>query len=31
MAQIIFEEEKRGPRLPVEGLRRIIRSGLPAH
>jgi polyhydroxyalkanoate synthesis repressor PhaR len=30
MAQIIFEEEKRGPRLPVEGLRRIIRSGLPA-
>src|SRR3954469_16020079 len=30
MAQIIFEEEKRGPRLPVEGLRRIIRTGLPA-
>jgi polyhydroxyalkanoate synthesis repressor PhaR len=30
MAQIIFEEEKRGPRLPVEGLRKIIRSGLPA-
>ena len=30
LAQIIFEEEKRGPRLPVEGLRRIIRSGLPA-
>jgi hypothetical protein len=29
MAQIIFEEERRGPRLPVEGLRRIIRSGLP--
>jgi hypothetical protein len=31
MAQIIFEEEKRGPRLPVEGLRKIIRSGLTAH
>jgi len=31
MAQIIFEEEKRGPRLPAEGLRRIIRSGLTAH
>jgi polyhydroxyalkanoate synthesis regulator protein len=29
MAQIIFEEEKSGPRLPVEDLRRIIRSGLP--
>jgi len=29
MAQIIFEEEKAAPRLPVEGLRRIIRSGLP--
>ena len=31
MAQIIFEEEKRGPRLPAEGLRKIIRSGLTAH
>src|SRR5688500_15435857 len=30
MAQIIFEEEKRGPRLPVEGLRKIIRAGLPS-
>ena len=30
LAQIIFEEEKRGPRLSIEGLRRIIRSGLPA-
>jgi polyhydroxyalkanoate synthesis repressor PhaR len=30
MAQIIFEEEKRGPRLPIEGLRQIIRSGLQA-
>ncbi len=30
LAQIIFEEEKRGPRLSVEGLRRIIRSGLPS-
>jgi polyhydroxyalkanoate synthesis repressor PhaR len=29
MAQIIFEEEKRSPRLPIEGLRRVIRSGLP--
>jgi polyhydroxyalkanoate synthesis repressor PhaR len=29
MAQIIFEEEKADPRLPIEGLRRIIRSGLP--
>ncbi|HJX66069.1 MAG TPA: polyhydroxyalkanoate synthesis regulator DNA-binding domain-containing protein [Polyangia bacterium] len=30
MAQIIFEEEKRGPRLPADGLRGIIRSGLTA-
>jgi polyhydroxyalkanoate synthesis repressor PhaR len=29
MAQIIFEEEKDVPRLPIEGLRRVIRSGLP--
>jgi len=29
MALIIFEEEKRSPKLPIEGLRRIIRSGLP--
>jgi len=29
MALILFEEEKHSPRLPVEGLRRIIRSGLP--
>jgi polyhydroxyalkanoate synthesis repressor PhaR len=29
MAQIIFEEERLGPKLPVEALRRIIRSGLP--
>jgi polyhydroxyalkanoate synthesis repressor PhaR len=28
MAQIIFEEEKRGPHLPIEGLRRIIQVGL---
>ena len=27
MAQIIFEEEKRKPRLPVDGLRRIVQSG----
>lgn len=29
MAQIIFEEERLGPRLPVDGLRPIIRNGLP--
>ena len=29
MALILFEEEKRSPRLPVEALRRIIRNGLP--
>ncbi len=29
MAQIIFEEERLAPKLPVEALRRIIRSGLP--
>ena len=29
MAKIIFEEEKQRPKLPVEELRRIIRSGLP--
>lgn len=29
LAQVIFEEEKRSPRLPVEGLRQIIRGGLP--
>jgi len=28
LAQIIFEEEKRAAKLPVEGLRRIIRTGL---
>jgi polyhydroxyalkanoate synthesis repressor PhaR len=28
LAQIIFEEEKRGPRLGLEGLRDIIRNGL---
>ena len=27
LALIIFEEEKRGPRLPVSGLRRIIQTG----
>jgi polyhydroxyalkanoate synthesis repressor PhaR len=27
-AQILFEEERKGPRLPVEGLVKIIRSGL---
>lgn len=30
LAQIIFEEEKLGPRLSREGLLRIIRQGLPA-
>jgi polyhydroxyalkanoate synthesis regulator protein len=29
LAQIIFEEEKRTPRLSIDGLRRIIRTGLP--
>jgi polyhydroxyalkanoate synthesis repressor PhaR len=29
IAQIIFEETKNGKALPVEGLRRIIISGLP--
>jgi polyhydroxyalkanoate synthesis repressor PhaR len=29
LAQIIFEEEKRAARLPVEELRQIIRNGLP--
>lgn len=27
LAQIIFEEEKRTPKLPVDSLRRIIRTG----
>lgn len=30
LAQIIHEQEKRAPRLPVEGLRRVIREGLGA-
>ena len=30
LAQVIFEEEKRSPRLTVESLRQIIREGLPA-
>ena len=29
LTQIIFEEEKQGPKLSVAGLRQIIRSGLP--
>jgi polyhydroxyalkanoate synthesis repressor PhaR len=28
LALIIFEEEKRGPRLPINGLRRIIQTGV---
>jgi polyhydroxyalkanoate synthesis repressor PhaR len=28
LALIIFEEEKKGPRLPVSGLRKIIQTGL---
>ena len=28
MAQIIFEEEKKTPRLPIQALREIIVSGL---
>lgn len=27
LAQILFEEERRGPRLPVSGLRQIIQGG----
>jgi polyhydroxyalkanoate synthesis repressor PhaR len=30
LAQVIYEEEKRSPRLPIERLRQIIRQGLPA-
>jgi polyhydroxyalkanoate synthesis repressor PhaR len=30
LAQIIFEEEKRAGRLPVDQLRQIIREGLPS-
>lgn len=30
LAQIIFEEEKRHPRLSVQALQQIIRVGLPA-
>jgi hypothetical protein len=30
LAQIIFEEEKKTPRLSVAGLRKIIQGGLPA-
>jgi len=29
LAQIIFEEERKTGRLPVEELRQIIRNGLP--
>jgi polyhydroxyalkanoate synthesis repressor PhaR len=29
LAQIIFEEEKRGARLPVDGLRKLIIEGMP--
>ena len=29
MTQILFEEEKQGPRLSLAGLRQIIRNGLP--
>ncbi len=29
LAQIIFEEEKRQPKLPIERLREIIRGGFP--
>jgi len=29
LAQIIFEEEKKAPRLSVAGLRKIIQGGLP--
>ena len=30
LAQIIFEEEKKSPRLSVAGLRKIIQGGMPA-
>src|SRR6478609_7831792 len=30
LAQIIFEEEKKTPRLTVAGLRKIIQGGMPA-
>jgi polyhydroxyalkanoate synthesis repressor PhaR len=30
LAQIIFEEEKKTPRLSVAGLRKIIQGGMPA-
>lgn len=30
LAQIIFEEEKKMPRLSVAGLRKIIQGGMPA-
>ena len=29
LAQIIFEEEKKAPRLSVAGLRKIIQGGMP--
>ena len=29
LAQIIFEEEKRGPKLPIQAFCRIIRTGMP--
>ena len=28
LAQIIFEEERKAPRLPIDGLRKIIQQGL---
>ena len=31
LAQIIFEEEKKTPRLTVAGLRKIIQGGMAAH
>ena len=30
LAQVIFEEEKRAPRLGVELLAKIVREGIPA-
>jgi polyhydroxyalkanoate synthesis repressor PhaR len=30
LAQIIFEEEKRTPKLPMDRLTQIIRTGMPA-
>lgn len=30
LAQVIYEEEKRGPRVSAEGLAKVVREGLSA-